>query len=190
MNENLEKLLFERYPKMFDNHNSREPFPMFGVECGNGWFDLLDSLCSHIQAKIDRTQRQNELDCRYNQMLEHLRDGRYDLFDDWTRGWSSAQIEQFRNQLDVAKGRVVTEVIPQVVVEQIKEKFGTLRFYFRGGNEKIYDLVEFAETLSGKICETCGNPGHSRGSRWVYTACDQHTKFKDKLDNNEKSIDK
>lgn len=65
---------------------------------------------------------------------------------------------------------------PQFVASQVKEKFGTLRFYGDGGDEKIRAFIWFAEGYSGKICETCGQPGKRRGQGWVYTACDEHTK--------------
>ncbi len=68
---------------------------------------------------------------------------------------------------------------PQFVASQVKEKFGTLRFYGSGGDDKIDAFVWFAESFSGRICETCGAPGKSRGSGWLYTACDAHTRETD-----------
>lgn len=59
----------------------------------------------------------------------------------------------------------------QVVIEQIKEKFGTLRFYYQGGDEFIHGAVWLAESMSGQICESCGNPGERRGGGWVHTYC-------------------
>jgi hypothetical protein len=67
----------------------------------------------------------------------------------------------------------------QFEASQVKEKYGTLRFYGNGGDEKIDAFIWFAESLSGKICETCGNPGKRRGGGWLYTACDEHTKEQD-----------
>jgi hypothetical protein len=69
-----------------------------------------------------------------------------------------------------------SEVCPQVVVLQVKEKFGGLRFYYQGGDEYISGLVSMAESWAGIACETCGNPGTRRGGGWIYTACDTHTK--------------
>ena len=43
-----------------------------------------------------------------------------------------------------------------VRVEQIKEKFGTLRFYTDGGNEHTNTVISFVEYISGFICETTG----------------------------------
>ena len=60
---------------------------------------------------------------------------------------------------------------PQVIVEQVKEKFGTLRFYYTGGDEYIAGLVSMAESMSGVTCEGCGNPGERRGGGWVHTYC-------------------
>lgn len=68
------------------------------------------------------------------------------------------------------------EVVPQVTLDQVKEKFGTLRFYYTGGDDYIRGMVTLAEAMSGVTCEKCGNPGTRRGNGWIYTACDTHTK--------------
>lgn len=64
----------------------------------------------------------------------------------------------------------------QFVADQVKEKFGTLRFYGHGGDETIHNFIWFAESMSGILCEECGAPGKLRGLGWIYTACDTHTK--------------
>ncbi len=63
---------------------------------------------------------------------------------------------------------------PQVVVEQVKEKFGTLRFYYQGGDDFISGAVWLAESMSGQLCEDCGAPGKQTGGGWVRTLCDFH----------------
>lgn len=60
-----------------------------------------------------------------------------------------------------------------VVIAQIKEKYGTLRFYTNGGeSEELRDMIHKAEDESGLICEDCGSPGvlYTRG--WLRTLCD------------------
>lgn len=64
--------------------------------------------------------------------------------------------------------------ISQVVAVQVKEKFGTLRFYYNGGDDYIDGAVMLAELLSGKICDKCGNPGKLRDGGWVRTLCNEH----------------
>jgi hypothetical protein len=67
-----------------------------------------------------------------------------------------------------------SEVCPPVVVEQIKEKFGGLRFYYQGGDEYISGLVSMAESWAGIACEECGGIGKRRGGGWVRTLCNKH----------------
>ncbi len=66
------------------------------------------------------------------------------------------------------------EVITQVVVKQVKEKFGTLRFYISGGDDYIHGLIAMAESMSGVTCESCGSPGTRQGRGWIRTLCDKH----------------
>ena len=63
------------------------------------------------------------------------------------------------------------EVVPQVTLDQIKEKFGTLRFYYTGGDDVIDGMVRMAESMSAVTCEQCGNIGECRGGGWVHTTC-------------------
>ena len=63
---------------------------------------------------------------------------------------------------------------PQVIVEQIKEKFGGLRFYYQGGDDFIQGLVSMAETWADIACEECGGIGKRRSGGWIRTLCDTH----------------
>lgn len=65
-------------------------------------------------------------------------------------------------------------VVEQVVVEQIKEKFGGLRFYYQGGDDYIRGLVTMAEAWADSSCEECGKPGTRRSGGWIRTLCDEH----------------
>lgn len=67
-----------------------------------------------------------------------------------------------------------SEVVPQVVVEQIKEKFGGLRFYYQGGDEQIHGMVRMAEAWADSSCEECGKPGERRSGGWIRTLCEEH----------------
>ena len=61
-----------------------------------------------------------------------------------------------------------------VVVEQIKEKFGGLRFYYSGGDQQISGMVRMAEAWADHSCEECGAPGRQRSGGWIRTLCDEH----------------
>lgn len=67
-------------------------------------------------------------------------------------------------------------------IQQIKEKFGTLRFYYNGHSEvenathMMENLIVAAELESEKTCEWCGAPGKRRKTNWIKTLCDTHEK--------------
>jgi hypothetical protein len=68
---------------------------------------------------------------------------------------------------------------PQVTLDQVKEKFGTLRFYYTGGDEHISGMVRMAESMSGVTCEGCGAQAETYWPKaenggiggWVRTEC-------------------
>jgi hypothetical protein len=51
-----QKELIQKYPKIFlsGEVDPRYPFPMFGIECGSGWYPLISILCNSIQSSIDQ----------------------------------------------------------------------------------------------------------------------------------------
>lgn len=86
-------------------------------------------------------------------------------------GWSKLIDETHRKMLYLD---------PDYRVAQIKEKYGTLRYYFFASEEvdglvvSIMCDVEYeAEQRSTSICEQCGKFGRLRGTGWFYTACDE-----------------
>lgn len=60
----------------------------------------------------------------------------------------------------------------QVVADQVKEKFGTLRFYYHGGDDTVHGMISMTEAISSRICEGCGNSGQLRAAGWYRTLCD------------------
>jgi len=155
MKPELDAQLCERYPKMMVNRNKSmmETTMYWGFECGDGWFDILDQLMGNIQHHIDWKERQREVAIRFN---------------------SKAASGEMRE---------VPKEISQVTVDQVKEKFGTLRFYYTGGDDYIDGLVSMAESMSGVTCETCGNPGKSTGGGWIKTVCEAHSGRKNNDEN-------
>jgi hypothetical protein len=61
-----------------------------------------------------------------------------------------------------------------VVVTDVKEKYGTLRFYVASCSEEFYKLIDEAEDKSATICEFCGEDGETRFDLgWYKTLCDK-----------------
>jgi hypothetical protein len=132
MNKDLELKLVQKYPIILQDYggNKRHTCMHWGMECGDGWYDLLDTLL---------------------QKLDYI-----------------------SNHSGV-----------QVIANQIKEKFGTLRFYYSTVvktdlntdpivEKIIEDVVSNAERRSAYICENTGKGGYlcSRGvGGWLKTLC-------------------
>lgn len=108
-------------------------------------------------------------------------DGWHDIIDKSCQliQWHIDQRLDF-NKRAAEQGSTVYPEIEQVVATQIKEKFGTLRFYYTGGDDYVDGVVAMAEAMSAVTCEQCGAPGKLRGGYWLYTACEEHTEEKDK----------
>jgi hypothetical protein len=174
MKQELDKLLCERYPKMMVNRNKdmKETCMCWGFECGDGWFNILDQLMGSIQHHIDWKEKQRVGAIKYNEMAAQAKAGNFDLFEEDMKALLDDEYKEKRLAEIVAGDfRQVPESIPQVTLDQVKEKFGTLRFYYSGGDDYISGMVSLAESLTGVTCESCGNVGERRGGGWVHTYC-------------------
>jgi hypothetical protein len=136
MKEELDRKLCEKYPLIFADRNKSmmETCMCWGFEHGDGWYQIIDSLCANIQHHID---------------------------------WNNKNFE---------KGYTQYKQVPQVVAQQVKEKFGTLRFYYNGGDDVIDGMVRMAESWSAVACEECGAPGTQNSQGWIKTLCETHKK--------------
>lgn len=124
MKKELENKLKKKFPSLYKNLYKENTCMQWGIECDDGWYDLIYNLSSEL--------------------------------DSWCK----------QNKL-------------QVNAAQIKEKFGTLRFYFNSANvftnnqyEEISSIVYKYEKLSGTVCELTGNVGELKvKGYWYKTLC-------------------
>ena len=67
----------------------------------------------------------------------------------------------------------------EIRVQQIKEKYASLRFYINVSSDKFNKIIGRFEDISFKTCEVCGNEGRRRVNKdflWYKTLCDRHAK--------------
>lgn len=57
-------------------------------------------------------------------------------------------------------------------ITQIKEKFGTLRWYDEGAPKEVHDIIDKYENLSWNTCCCCGKPATKITSGWISPYCD------------------
>lgn len=183
MRDELDKQLCEKYPKIFKNRNGdpMETLMCWGFECGDGWYQILDSLCSNIShhVKWKRETRARDL-LRYraakkgrDALIKWMSSNREIPPSDW--------IIQRCDEI-IANGienLVITPKVNNVVAVQIKEKFGGLRFYYEGGDDQVSGMVRMAESWAAVTCEECGAPGKQQPGGWIKTLCDAHKKERD-----------
>ena len=174
MKRELDDLLCKKYPKMMVNRNLHmtETCMCWGFECGDGWFNILDQLMGNIQHHIDWKVKQRESAIKYNEMVTQCQAGNLELFEKEYLSLSQEFKDKRLGEIIAGGRRELSEVIPQVTLDQVKEKFGTLRFYYSGGDDYISGLVTMAESMSAITCESCGNPGERTGGGWIKTICE------------------
>jgi hypothetical protein len=88
-------------------------------------------------------------------------------------GWE-VLVESLCDTLEWHIKNLPEEIQGGIECAQVKEKFGTLRFYMTQETPYISGAISMAEHMSAHICETCGLPGKIRVGGWTLTLCDLH----------------
>ena len=174
MKPELDKQLCEKYPKIFKNRNASqiESCMYWGIDVSDGWYDIIDALCQAATYTYTTSIMVDEADGKRLNIAPY----------------SYTNITTYHFEIKP----------PQLVADQVKEKFGTLRFYYHTELEekmsylketgkypeldKILEryynyfdgIVHFAETLSERTCEVTGLKGEMHvtgggGSGWYKT---------------------
>ena len=69
MRQELDESLCTKYPLIFADRNKSmmETCMCWGFDCGDGWYQILDSLCDQIQSHIDWSHKNHKWDLDYNE---------------------------------------------------------------------------------------------------------------------------
>lgn len=205
----FETKLLSKYPDLFPKDTNGSPAPPdCGISCPSGWESLVESLCSSIDHRVNfhhihiqkRVLLFNAYNFVYTRFVRHAIKRILFVFNPDKQYEGKPMLTQTFNELRAQKPRRYAlhtllrklsiklyprytydyKKIPPVKIDQIKEKFGTLRFYYSGGDEVISGMVMLAEFLSGKTCQHTGQPGDlcvkKSGYRWYKTLCPEEAK--------------
>lgn len=167
MKEELDRKLVEKYPLIFKNRHApmTETAMCWGFEHGDGWYNIIDTLCGLLYSKYNQAKERYEYakDCFENNGGQ----------THWGAPITAEEVEQKRLAMEEE-----AEKVP--VASQVKEKFGGLRFYVHAATDEHYNYITFAESMSYRTCEECGKPGTYYPFGWHHVACDEHATEDDK----------
>lgn len=93
-----------------------------------------------------------------------VNDGWFDLL------WELS--EKIQNEVD----KLDKEKKEDFYVLQVKEKYGTLRYYTSFITDEIDAAISQAEDKSYEICEICGKAGRLNEGGWYAVRCKEHWK--------------
>jgi hypothetical protein len=126
----------------------------FEFSINEGWYGIIDILCSMLSYRVENAK------ARLKYAMEN-------------------PDAKFVKPIATLEKDVVDAIKELPVIAQVKEKFGTLRFYVDGGTPEMHNYIEFAEAMTSITCEVCGNPGTSRTGGWIRVLCDTHSREQD-----------
>ena len=174
MKQELEQTLFAKYPKLF----AQRSLPMtqtcmcWGLECGDGWYQIVDDLCGAIQSYIDGVSTTSS--------------------KKGDEGWYCYPQIQFTSVKEKYAGiRVYYDVVntairskhvgDERVSEEITFKDGEMEeIYGKASIDRYTGLIDgmiaLSEYRSFNTCETTGKPGvlcssGPNGRGWLKTLC-------------------
>ena len=175
MNKELQDRLYEKYPKIFGQKDlpMTETAMCWGISCGDGWYNIIDNLCAHLQNVVDKPHEEIAMYQKWIDQEKEKKAPRKEMNGGYMPS-SEELILRYQEHIEDWRKKI----IPQLEAVQVKEKYGSLRFYLSGYpvqpeiDAKVTAYINFAESLSYVTCEHCGAPGKQQGGHWVFTLCD------------------
>ena len=160
MQQPYNNILCTRYPRLFRNR-WRPPgssVQHWSFECDIGWFAIIDRACDLITRHVYHARRRRVRALLVNRAMRRARRGDFSSLE--RIYYQSANKQGWDIMLDeLSKDGFPYTEVPEnftVVADQIKEKWGSLRFYCTGGDDYVAGVIAMAETMSSLLCGSCG----------------------------------
>ena len=124
MNETLQERLFTDYPEIL----SKDNFPS-GLPCDDGWYDLIDNMCYHVNRRISNVN--------------------------W--GWGKDEIlEKVPVRILEMNRRFSESLSVEFFVDYpVTPKDSQIREI----ESRVSSIKDYTESISGRTCELTGRPG-------------------------------
>lgn len=158
MSPDLENQLFAKWPKIFRDHSKfpRESCMAFGIECDDGWWTIIDTLCEALTYGYKSGRNAKELDGVDEMFLYEM---------------PQVVADQCKEKLSSLRFYYHLEFSDEF--NALAERFpNTAEDIRRELSDYIQGIVHFAEVASGRTCEITSKPGelYVRGG-WYKTLC-------------------
>jgi hypothetical protein len=173
----------------------------WGFSHGDGWFDIIWQLSLAIEEELDYSWFRKQCfllakqqSRKWNALIYKLSPVRQRKFHFEGSGKTGDPIHRVEDSIDPAPWdekivqflfgkegkygdriglkRLRWDPYTGFKVDQVKEKFGGLRYYTDSGNSRIDGFIRLAERLADVTCEECGKHGKERPGGWIRTLCD------------------
>ena|SRR3990167_6465960 len=184
MNKDLTNRLVKRFPVLYQDYSSpmSQTCMCWGFDHGDGWFEIIWQLSLAIEDHLGYSSAQKHWFIFKKGFFRKWNDLIYKISPvarDKTKMEGTGKTGDPYRQVVIEKARPRLPWVKKFVswpytgfsVQQVKEKYGTLRFYC-GGDETIDKYVNLACALSEITCEVCGKPAKldSTGG-WYSVVC-------------------
>ena len=149
----LQEKLFKKYPSLFVDKDKpiNETCMCWGIECGDGWYDILDELCNNI------TKLKNYHLIKFDQVKQKY--GTLRVY--FTVYHVPEETAFYKNILT----RYFYKIYLFLMENRIKENINLLY-------DQTHKLVNIAEKQSSITCESCGKDGAINAmGYWIETLC-------------------
>ena len=139
-------LLFERMP--------------FYSDLPNGWFELVDRLCTDIEKELGSEMSRRVMVIQIKEKFAALRfyarvHAAWDAPVAATDGDGASDLTTARHAFEGLEDSAAAHVVASA-------------------RERLRDLVNAACEASASICQVCGESGRPRQLAWLRTLCDEH----------------
>jgi hypothetical protein len=207
MNAELTRKLLKRFPILYQDYDSpmTQTCMCWGFDHGDGWFEIIWQLSLAIEEELGYSWPRERwyllkksLSRRWNKLIyavspithdKRRHEGSGTTEDPYwlarlaSRLFSREPSRNYGSRIATLQHlgfkAFVRHPYTGFAVVQVKEKYGTLRFYCTG-TPAIDKYIRLAERLSAMTCEDCGKPGQANESGWISTLCEEcrNTRFK------------
>lgn len=178
MNRELDAQLVKDHPLLFASRRAgmRTTAMCWGFECGDGWYELLKEAADKLEPMCREIYEKEA--AREKPYYKYIRNA-VTPFARWPKPFNvvgSLIWKALYKTVDFIQPNVYGNAIyyfgePPCRASQVKEKFGTLRFYMTSQTQEMDVVIKEAERKSAITCEQCGKKGKLYSKGWCYTAC-------------------